>query len=273
MSNLNRVVIYPYKIESGSAKALQKELTKQGIKCIRVYPDGNYKPKESDLVITWGNYSHPKWDKCDPNGVCLSDGLFESVNWWNLIQIARNKLATFQVLKEAGVSIPEFTTDKEYVVKNWKDTAFLIRQTLTGQSGVGIVYIPPEATKLETIPNAPLYVKYIKKAAEYRVHVFNGKVIDVQQKKKRKDYKGTIDQYIRNYSRGWVFCRENVNPPNDVLTQSLNAIKAIGLDFGAVDIIWNSHYNKAFVLEVNTAPGLEGTTVTNYCNAIKALLV
>ena len=32
----------------------------------------------------------------------------------------------------------------------------------------------------------PLYVKYKKKKAEYRVHVFDGKIMDVQQKKKRR---------------------------------------------------------------------------------------
>jgi D-alanine-D-alanine ligase-like ATP-grasp enzyme len=36
------------------------------------------------------------------------------------------------------------------------------------------------------------------------------------------------------------------------------------LDFGAVDIIYNAKRNECYVLEVNTAPGLEGTTVEKY---------
>jgi D-alanine-D-alanine ligase-like ATP-grasp enzyme len=36
------------------------------------------------------------------------------------------------------------------------------------------------------------------------------------------------------------------------------------LDFGAVDVIWNEKEDKYYVLEVNTACGLEGTTLDKY---------
>ena len=42
---------------------------------------------------------------------------------------------------------------------------------------------------------------------------------------------------------------------------------AIDLQFGAVDIIWNEKENKCYVLEINTAPGLVGTTLTKYTEA------
>lgn len=54
-----------------------------------------------------------------------------------------------------------------------------------------------------------------------------------------------------------------------MLEQSKLAVKACGLDFGAVDIIWNNHYQKAYVLEINTAPGLEGSSVDNYRKAFE----
>jgi D-alanine-D-alanine ligase-like ATP-grasp enzyme len=41
------------------------------------------------------------------------------------------------------------------------------------------------------------------------------------------------------------------------------------LDFGAVDVIWNEKQQRAYVLEVNTAPGLEGQTVDDYARGIK----
>jgi D-alanine-D-alanine ligase-like ATP-grasp enzyme len=37
-----------------------------------------------------------------------------------------------------------------------------------------------------------------------------------------------------------------------------------GLDFGAVDVIWNAQKEKPYVLEINTAPGLEGQTIADY---------
>jgi hypothetical protein len=44
------------------------------------------------------------------------------------------------------------------------------------------------------------------------------------------------------------------------------------LDFGAVDLIWNENQNVVYVLEVNTAPGMEGTTLENYCDAFSNAL-
>ena len=44
-----------------------------------------------------------------------------------------------------------------------------------------------------------------------------------------------------------------------------------GLTFGAIDVIWNEHQQKAFVLEINTAPGIEGTTVEKYAAKFRNL--
>jgi glutathione synthase/RimK-type ligase-like ATP-grasp enzyme len=43
------------------------------------------------------------------------------------------------------------------------------------------------------------------------------------------------------------------------------------LTFGAVDILRDIN-RVSYVLEVNTAPGLEGTTLTNYERAIRSAL-
>ena len=42
----------------------------------------------------------------------------------------------------------------------------------------------------------------------------------------------------------------------------------LGLDFGAVDIGHRLIDNKLFVFEINTAPGITGTTLDNYAKAI-----
>jgi D-alanine-D-alanine ligase-like ATP-grasp enzyme len=57
-----------------------------------------------------------------------------------------------------------------------------------------------------------------------------------------------------------------------VEVQALLAIEACGLDFGAVDIIFNERKQTAFVLEVNTAPGLTGQTVAGYVERFKEIL-
>ncbi|MNY63636.1 hypothetical protein D3C86_2006230 [compost metagenome] len=50
------------------------------------------------------------------------------------------------------------------------------------------------------------------------------------------------------------------------------AVNAIGLTFGAVDVIWNEYRHQAYVLEVNTAPGLTGTTLEKYAEAFRGLM-
>ena len=58
------------------------------------------------------------------------------------------------------------------------------------------------------------------------------------------------------------------NPPEGIVEQAKRSVIEAGLDFGAVDVIYNVHHKKAYVLEVNTAPGLEGTTLEVYARAI-----
>lgn len=160
--------------------------------------------------------------------------------------------------------IPEYTTERDVALSWVRDGVLVVGRTkLNGHSGAGIIL----AGREEDVPdNCPLYVKYIKKKHEYRVHVAFGKVIDVQHKRKRRDYDGDVDYAVRNHHTGWVYCREDLEVSDAVKQSAIAAVAALGLDFGAVDIIYNERYNAHYVLEVNTAPGLEGTSVENYAN-------
>jgi glutathione synthase/RimK-type ligase-like ATP-grasp enzyme len=73
---------------------------------------------------------------------------------------------------------------------------------------------------------------------------------------------------IRNYSNGWVYARAEIAPSEELLLSSIQAVKLLGLDFGAVDIGHRLIDNKFFVFEINTAPGLEGTTLDKYQKVI-----
>jgi glutathione synthase/RimK-type ligase-like ATP-grasp enzyme len=74
---------------------------------------------------------------------------------------------------------------------------------------------------------------------------------------------------IRSWNNGWVFCHENVQAPPKVCEVAIQAVESLGLDFGAVDIGFREKEGKAFVFEVNTAPGIEGTTVRHYVEAVR----
>jgi D-alanine-D-alanine ligase-like ATP-grasp enzyme len=49
---------------------------------------------------------------------------------------------------------------------------------------------------------------------------------------------------------------------------AIAATKALDYSFGAVDIVFNEHHNQLYVLEVNANPGMEGTTLEKYSDAI-----
>lgn len=262
-----RPIIYPYKMSSRSTRVLCRELRR--LRCIRVYPNRRYRYNRNHLIINWGNSHPPEWRIDSRTGYRIN------INWLNTpnaISVAQNKLRAYQAM-EGQVSIPEFTT-------NWAEAAdwltggitVIERTVLNGHKGVGMTLkIPQNGDDPAQInPRCPLFVKYIKKRDEYRIHVFRGQVMDFQQKRVRENSEGNNFQ-IRNYNNGWVYCRENVNPPQEVLQQAISAVNTLGLDFGAVDIGWNHHYQQATVYEVNTAPGLYGTTLNRYAQAIRRL--
>ncbi len=190
------------------------------------------------------------------------------INPPEVVQRAGNKLLTFQALQnKEGINIPEFTTDRG-VASGWIGTGkstVVCRTKLSGHSGDGIVLASTE----DQIVDAPLYVKYVKKQREFRIHVSFGEVIDVQEKRKRRDLpeEFSTNFQVRNHHTGWVYCRENVELSEDATRMAVEACRQLGLDFGAVDIIYNARQNLYYVLEVNTAPGLEGTTVDKYAES------
>lgn len=251
-----RIVLYPYKMGSESARVLQEKLLASNITTKRVKPDGNYLPFRSHVKINWGNSSAPQWD--------LTGGSL--LNNPAAVRSASNKQEAFHYLTLGGVSTPDFT-ESQATASQWIDEGFTVmcRTKLNAHSGEGIVV----ARTKDDLVNAPLYTKYKKKRSEYRVHVFLGTVLDVQEKRRDREADINADQsLIRNHQNGWVFCREDVNRTEALDQIAISAVKALGLDFGAVDIIYNQKEDKYYVLEVNTAPGLSGTTLDKYVEAI-----
>lgn len=245
-----KTYLYPYKMGSAGAKALAEAL---GIKRIR-REKSKFRGRADKTVINWGNGSLP-----DQVEACNVINKPEAVNK------AGNKLLAFQALKEnENVNIPDFTEDADVATEWLADGIVVARTVLRGHSGNGIVLCEQD----DDLVDAPLYVKYVKKTQEYRVHVVQGKVIDQQRKARKKDVEDEdVNWKIRNHDNGFIFMREGVDLPEVALEQASLAIDALGLDFGAVDLIYNEKQDKYYVLEVNTAPGLTGTTLDNYKEA------
>ena len=139
------------------------------------------------------------------------------------------------------------------------------RTMVNSTGGKGIIEFQPETMDP---PHAPLYTEYIPKKAEYRFHVFNGKVIDVQQKKKKRGVEERNTR-VRNVNNGYVYCRDDIVIPDGAADLAVRATEACGYQYGAVDVIYNEKRNQCYVLEVNSRPGLMGSTIEAYVKAIK----
>lgn len=140
------------------------------------------------------------------------------------------------------------------------------RSTLTGHSGDGITI----GVKGDDIlaRDAPLYTRYIGKESEYRLHVVGGSVIFTQRKARRLEH-ADPNWEVRNLANGFVYVA--ADRTNDATEQlAVGAVRALGLDFGAVDIIFGRRepYIGPYVLEVNTACGLEERTAQKYAEAL-----
>ena len=256
MTNTSRVAIAPYKRGSKSARLLKKGLSEAlGRDVLFITPERVGLCKPSRVIINWGS-----------SGV--SDTNATVINHPVSVSIAANKLQTLAALNLYDIPHPQFTVDID-TARDWlaEGNKVVCRTLLTAHSGQGIVV----AKQQDELVDAPLYTKYIRKQKEFRVHVFGSKILDIQEKRRSS----SVDDhhpYIRNHANGYVFCRGDINEPDDLRGVAISAVDALGLDFGAVDVVWNEAQDKCYVLEVNTACGLEGSTVNKYVNAIKEVV-
>lgn len=251
-----RLFLLPYKPASSSAKALATAMGIKRSSLNRSTPNALQR-----TIINWGHSGH------ELSRYVLSNTA-RVYNPPAKVAVAINKLTCLQALSEAGVRVPPFTTDIA-IARQWTDEGKEVveRRLLRGSGGEGITI----RNSASAISRAPLYTQYTKKKYEYRVHVINGQVADIQRKARRVD--ATVCNWkIRNLESGFIFMRKGVTVPKDVVDQALLAMQAIDLDFGAVDVIYNAHEAQAYVLEINTACGLEGTTLEMYADGLQAMV-
>lgn len=262
--------LYAWNEASVSAKALAGH-SKLAIKRIK-HENSRFQGSPKKTVINWGAGNVP--DEVRKSKV---------LNHPDAVKQVSDKRVFFEMVEQTnnGCRVVDWTTNGVQAMKWWKAKHdVVVRLKTKGHSGDGIVFFSDQPDNLDELLKAPLFTLYKPKKEEYRIHVFKtGGVVDVQQKKLRTtDDEGNkidpdrIDFRIRNLANGFIFAREDVKAPDDVLKQAVLALACTKLDFGAVDIVWNEKEGQAYVLEINTAPGLEGTTVDRYAEALTKIL-
>ena len=236
-----RVVLQQNRV-SNSAKALAEFLDIKRLKL----RNSAFRPRSTDYIVNWG--------------VVTPLPRATYINPLSAVATAACKLKTFKALQQAEVATPKFYTTLDEAEPT---TMLVARTTLTGHSGEGIHV----ATTQEQI-QAPLYSEFINKKYEYRAIVCANTVVDFKQKLKKRDWEPERDKYVWNHDNGYVFARNDVRKPEQIDTLAIAAMQALNLTYGAVDIIEDRQGN-LYILEINTAFGLENTTIGLFGNKLK----
>jgi len=244
------MLIFSHNKFSQGAKKLAEEL---GCRLIR-HENSHFRGFKHPWVVNWGYPGVPlPW--------------MERVRLLNApraVQGVSNKLEFF-LSQQRMDYIPAFGMNiEEAAVIIESGHKVVCRTLLNASGGRGIVI----ASTVDELVDAPLYVQYIPKKAEYRVHIFDSNIIDIQ-KKIRKPGEEPLDWQVRSHDNGFIYVREHIDVPWQVMHNALHSMQFTDLHFGAVDVIYNERQDRAYVLEINTAPGLEGQTVQSYARAIK----
>lgn len=248
-----RIYFWAYNNGSGSVNQLCERLDARAIKHAR----SNYRPRPTDLRIGWGF--------ARPIGLPI-------LNRAESVALAISKRRTFQTLTEAGVPTVVWTNQQE-VANEWNSRGRILgRDKDHGSQGEGITVY----NKGSQVGRHAFYCKYFRKRREFRLHVWQGRVIFVQEKLRKEGFKEDTkyDAYVRSHHRGWIFAFNHLgaNPcPQGIAEVAVAAVRALRLDFGAVDIGWNEKEGPC-VFEINTAPGIEESSLDAYVEAIRATI-
>ncbi|WFP47246.1 hypothetical protein FJK_gp25 [Pseudomonas phage FJK] len=279
--------IYKGSRPSAGAVALRNAL---GARILRS-EGSTYRGRAGTAVINWGTVGAEAHRLRDIAPVFLNDPA--------VVYRCSNKLEFFRHFEaNAPHLIPRWT-------ERWEDALGVLnisgrmyaRTDLNGHSGRGIhlvctvidaevaaiddlrrqghypVHIYGHTHIPDVITRAQLFTQgIVGKRTEFRAHVIRGEVVLLQVKLRRVANDMVTNEgqsIVRNVAGGWVY---GVNDAMDrdgaeqAMSAAAEAIQVAGLDFGAVDIIYQHATSRAFVLEINTAPGLdaEGSALEAY---------
>jgi hypothetical protein len=224
--------------DSVSARDLALALTEAGAPAVR--GRNANKVREGDLVINWGESIAP--------GLNAKAGC--------------NKRTEMQLLAKAKVPTLVHSLTKPADPDGWLARAASHHE--------GIDLLEPKGV----VP--ALWTRWENFDFEFRVHIFRRGVGDgaeyvsvrLGSKFPRPDVAKPL-AWIRSHRGGWHIlynaeAQERAKKVKGLRQAAAAAIKARGLDFGAVDIGVKKRDGLPLVLEVNSAPGIEGRSLEVY---------
>lgn len=169
--------------------------------------------------------------------------LSDAINSPQAIRLASNKRLALEHLRNSGVSVPDNASDFPCVARPDRHR---------GGSGFYLCRTPVELENA-LYSGCTHVTDYLEGGREFRIHVAFGKPIKLAEK-----IGGGI---IKNFTHGCYFAYpQDFNRKISLRRIAKSAVTSIGLDFGAVDVVYLD--SQFYVLEVNSAPSLTSRSDT-----------
>lgn len=197
---------------------------------------------DANRIINWGNR-------------IFSTDRFFAANRPSFIDNASNKARCRRILQDASVSVP-----RTYFWENLEECTevtypIIVRPSSHhGGSDFNVFNNPDKlAAFLWGKPVGTWYASEVfEKTHEYRLHVMSGKVSVIQEKPL---VEGEIrGNYAVNHESWRILKWGEYNHP--MCRTAVHALAILGLDFGAVDMLYNAKNNTWAICEVNTSPAV-----------------
>lgn len=224
---------------------LRNALRARGVET-RIVRDAAGDGSNTETRINWGGRH--------PYGVALNE------------TIPGNKLKELITLNRAGVAVPPFTNNIDDNLTIGLEPGQWLPRTLQHRAAADLLNM-----RAGEMPTRPFYVQRLSLSQEFRIHVFRPSASEDRYVSIRAGLKVAsrpdAHPWIRTLDTGWnvdygTACQAALRSRSAIREQAKLAVKALGLDFGAVDV-GVTHDGRATVLEVNTAPGLRNAQTAN----------
>lgn len=286
-------MLYVYRRRNSTgARELAEGITLQGTLARRTKGLALRNLQPNDVVVCWGD------NFAAPNGVKTLNNVPPISKFQEAQRLAQKGVATVQVSQQrpaVAAARPAFTeatmalaaadritvAGAEAILRNLNN--FVANERARRQAWEQLPAIPAETWLPrrnnhiggndlldENLREADFYSKKENIVEEYRLHMFRGKSIRAGKKVQqatRPDGRTAPHAWIRSYDAGWIIRYDGFASTKDQRKLAAAALKALDLDFGAVDMGKKAD-GSLIVLEVNRAPGVEGNTITTYAQKI-----
>ncbi len=169
-----------------------------------------------------------------------------------------NKFKMLQLLSEADIKTVEYNNDPATITDYLDESGNCY---IRSKAGV-VRYANNFNPMLDSYYSKPVR----NKRREYRVHVFNGKVIGLYEKVPIAE--GDRPKLFKSDTCNFVRCNPEISRVKQPdLDMCIAAVKSLGLLFGGVDLIRDNKMN-CFICEVNSSPGLNTQMIEKYVQEI-----